>query len=115
MVKIRGIFFECNIQDVSTLPFLQITDKSQLPEAPGVYFLLSDVACNGGHNVAYVGEAQNIKSRVVGHPVLRQGDIFGVCWLEVPEYAEAERRVLEKLYIMYYKPPYNKELNGRFI
>ena len=107
MVKIKGYYVNMRLPDFDELPFVETTGN--IPELAGIYFLLQSESNLRGHNIAYIGQASNIKKRVLTH-LTDFKDIIGLNYLELPDHEVAERLVLEKAYIMAYEPPYNMEI-----
>ena len=113
MVRVSGRYFEMNLTDEYVLPRLEVEFKKGLPHRSGIYFILLNECYGNIHNIGYIGEAKDIKIRFHNHHILREypGEVHSIAWLILPESDSLERRALEKLYIMAYKPPYNKEVD----
>ena len=113
MVRANGEYITLNLPDVEDLPFVQSNEKKLLPHCPGIYFLINDYSSRWGHSVGYVGQAEDIHDRCVGHEKLN-GNIISISWLDLSSSSIGERLALEKLYMLAYKPPYNKEIMERY-
>jgi excinuclease UvrABC nuclease subunit len=111
MVRVSGIFVNMNLPGIEELPFVETNYKTNytgfIPDEQGVYFFL-----NYDGEVVYVGETMNIKKRIKDHNIFwdHRKEIISVSWLVLPQGHEVERFILEKAYIMYYKPKLNTEI-----
>lgn len=109
MVRVMGDHINISLPDVYDIPIVDRTFcdinfrfEDNLPHSAGIYFLIS------GTEIIYVGESDDISNRVSAHERL-DGAITAVAYLVVPVNNYMERFVLEKLYIMAYKPALNNE------
>ena len=120
MVRVSGIFVNMNLPGIEELPFAEIRTRNNycmkpksidyinyIPDEQGIYFFIDS---NG--IIVYIGESENIKNRLKGHNILSEyrDDIISISWLALPRGHEIERYILEKAYILYYKPRLNKEI-----
>ena len=110
MVRVIGEYINLNLPDVYDLPTVDRIFKNKvfnwdenLPHSPGVYFFIE------GGNVVYIGEAKDIAKRMKGHEKLNDISIDALSYLVVNPFYEMERFILEKMYIMAYKPYHNVE------
>lgn len=126
MVRASGIFVNMNIPDIEDLPYLEYTPKSMhykppksvdilddLPDEQGVYFFV-----NFDGEVCYVGEAGSLRRRIKSHHEILQEhrkDILSISWIVLPAGHEVERFLLEKAYIMCYKPKWNTEIKNNMV
>ena len=121
MVRVTGMFINMNLPGVEDLPYTELKKNSfdkidridldgLLPDNPGVYFFI-----DFSGEVIYIGEAGNIRTRVKrNHNVLNnhRADVISISWLALPFGHDLERFILEKAYIIYYKPRLNDEIRN---
>lgn len=96
------------LQDMLALPRVHFRDRSLLPEVSGIYFVLYGAA---QIRLAYVGKAENLRKRWVGHhrlPECHLLDTLGLAvelaWLELPS---SDLDLAERLLIGRMLPPLN--------
>lgn len=90
--------------DLSALPCLSLSDKSELPACPAVYFALSSKG-----RVLYIGRSVDIRERLRKHhrvPLLEALGGVRIAWLEQNNSFALSR--LETTLIKYFNPPLNK-------
>lgn len=72
----------------------------------GVYFLIDRHFEHINFGIVYVGESQNIGSRIAGHKSNKRFD--KVCYIYCSD--EKERKLIEQYYIYQLKPIYNNKV-----
>jgi GIY-YIG catalytic domain len=93
------------LQEFSTLPNLKLSDRKELPECSGIYFVISRDL------VLYVGLATNIRNRWQNHHRLPQlqavnkRNEVNLFWLSCTQH---QLNDLERQYIEYYCPVLNQ-------
>lgn len=123
MVRVSGIFVNMNIPSIEELPFTETLPKSTyyketktvdfvdtIPDEQGVYFFI-----NYNGEVIYIGEASSIRRRLKNHHEIltdHRKEIISISWIVLPCGHEIERFILEKAYIMAYKPKLNHEIGN---
>lgn len=90
--------------DPLTLPSLPLTNRSELPNCPAIYFVLN------GDAVLYIGRANNLYQRWIAHHRWHQlkvmsGDIR-IAWVECS--ASELLPEMEAALIQHFKPPINR-------
>jgi len=121
MVRVEGFYVNMNLPGIEELPFVELKkncyDKypdgvyDSIPEEQGVYFLI-----DWSGDVVYIGETKNLRLRIKNkHNILteHQNDVISISWLVLPMDNDIERFILEKAYILYYKPKWNQEIRHR--
>jgi excinuclease UvrABC nuclease subunit len=90
--------------DLSSLPYLPLSDKSKLPSCPAIYFAVSSKG-----SVLYIGRSVDICERFRRHhrvPLLEALGGVKIVWLEQSNLFALPR--LEETLIKYFNPPLNK-------
>lgn len=91
--------------DISSLPYVPLSDKGKLPSCAAVYFALSS-----HDRVLYIGRSIDIRERLrCGHhrlPLLKTLGGVKIAWLKESD-SLALRRI-ETILIKYFNPPLNK-------
>ena len=82
-----------------------IQNTSNIPEAPGVYFLK-----NKNNEIVYIGKARNLRSRVNSHKQSKDSfknvePIQSIEWVQLAN--EIEALIKEREYIQHYQPKLN--------
>lgn len=94
-------------QELLHLPSVPLSARGELPQCPGVYFILD------GSTVLYVGKSVNLAQRWVAHHRLRQVESMAryprIAWMELGEAALLEE--VERALIHHFEPL----LNGRVV
>ncbi len=77
-----------------------------LPHCAGVYFFISD------GEVVYVGQSDDLCNRIKSHSKsLNKFYVTRIAFLPLRDGDDKEKHLLEKAYILGYKPRYNKEID----
>ena len=124
MVRISGMFVNMNLPGIDQLPYIEIQSMPRttyikktpdsvdftdyIPDEQGIYFFV-----NYEGEIIYIGESENIRNRIKRrHEILadHRKDVISISWLVLPLGHEIERFLLEKAYIMAYKPKLNQEV-----
>lgn len=90
--------------DLSSLPYLSLSDKRKLPSCPAVYFALSSKG-----RVLYIGRSVSLHERLRSHhrlPLLEALGGVKIAWLEQSNSFVLPR--LETTLIKYFNPPLNR-------
>jgi excinuclease UvrABC nuclease subunit len=97
--------------DLTTLPSLCLSRRSELPEAPAIYF-----AINSLDQIQYIGRSQNLKKRWSSHHRQSQLDVIEsvrIAWLQCDDVSLLGE--IEAALIEWFTPPLNglrNELKG---
>jgi hypothetical protein len=89
--------------DIQSLPNLSLEERSQLPNVPAIYFVLSQ-----GDSILYIGRAKSLCLRWQTHhriAAFKTLSSIRIAWLTVSSPALLPQ--IEKALIEHFHPPYN--------
>lgn len=100
--------------DIKSLPRVRLSDRRNLPDAPGVYFVIDDRAVP----VYYIGQAESLKKRWVQHNKIKVFEHYDsdespmfICYLGV-EGSRVDLLAVETQAIKHFVPLMNYQTRG---
>lgn len=105
---------DIELLSIKSLPCVQLTDRRDLPDAPGVYFVV-DERCSP---VYYIGQAESIKKRWIQHNKIQVFEHYDsaespmfIYYLEI-EGSQVDRLAVESRAIKHFVPLMNYQTRG---